>query len=283
MFAHTGIRHCAALLAATAAVSLQGCSEPQPKDPNAGVREIYALSDLPARIAHVVDYANEALAKQREQFAEEPFEIAKRVIREQLAPERLEEQVLESLAERAEREHVEVALEWLESPLGEKVVRDRAASYEPADPEEVASFVEGTRVNPPSRKRLELIERYGAAAHLSRMTSESVLLSAYGVAVMVDSLKPEPERQGPQALKASMISKRALLEPIFQETSAVSSLFAFRDLSDEELGTLVSFSESESGRWYHDTTSSVFLDALLDTTANLGSALLVALAAQPAS
>ena len=67
-----------------------------------------------------------------------------------------------------------------------------------------------------------------------------------------------------------MNSKRALLEPIFEETSAVTSLFAFRDLSDEEIEAFVIFSESEAGRWYHETTSSVFLETLRETTASLG-------------
>jgi hypothetical protein len=283
MFAHTGIRDFAALLLATALVWSQGCSEPTPADPNAGMRDIYSLSDLSGRIRSILDYANEALAKQRAQFTEEQLEIAKQVIREQFASERLGRRVLEFLEKRAEREYLDETLEWLETPLGEKIMRVKIASYSPADPAEMASFIEETRADPPSQKRLDLIERYDAAAHLSRMTSETVLLSAYGVAVMADSLKPEAERRGPKALQTSMISKRALLKPIFKETSAVASLFTFRDLSDEELETFVIFSESEAGRWYHETTSSVFLGTLFETTANLGSALVAALPAQPSS
>jgi hypothetical protein len=283
MLAHTGIRDFAALFLAAALVWSQGCSEPTPADPDAGMREIYTLSDLSGRIRPVLGYANEALAKQQAQFTEEQFEIAKQVIREQFASERLRERVLEFLEKRAEREYLDEALEWLQTPLCEKIMQAKIASYSPVDPAEMTSFVENTRANPPSSKRLDLIERYDAAAHLSRMTSETVLLSAYGVAVMADSVKPEAGQRGPKALQTSMISKRALLRPIFKETWAVASLFAFRDLSDQEFETFVIFSESEAGRWYHETTSSVFLDTLLETTANLGSTLVAALPAQPSS
>ena len=283
MLAHTGIRDFAALFLAAALVWSQGCSEPTPADPDAGMREIYTLSDLSVRIRPVLGYASEALAKQQAQFTEEQFEIAKQVIREQFASERLRERVLEFLEKRAEREYLDEALEWLQTPLCEKIMQAKIASYSPFDPAEMTSFVENTRANPPSSKRLDLIERYDAAAHLSRMASETVLLSAYGVAVMADSLKPEAGQRGLKALQTSMISKRALLRPIFKETWAVASLFAFRDLSDEEFETFVIFSESEAGRWYHETTSSVFLDTLLETTANLGSTLVAALPAQPSS
>jgi len=94
---------------------------------------------------------------------------------------------------------------------------------------------------------------------------------------------PNIENLGPEALLDSMNSQRSLLEPIFEETSAMTSLFAFRDLSDEELEALVIFAESAAGRWYHGTTSSVFLETLRETTASLGDTFIVALLAQPPS
>ena len=171
MFAHTGIRDFAALLLAAALVWSQGCSEPTPADPNAGMREIYTLSDLSGQIRPVLGYANEALAKQQTQFTAEQFEIAKQVIREQFASEKLEERVLELLEKRAEREYLDETLEWLRTPLGRKIMQARIASYSPVDPAEMTSFVEQKQANPPSRKRLELIERYDDAA----------LLSAHGI------------------------------------------------------------------------------------------------------
>jgi hypothetical protein len=283
MLAHTGIRDFAALFLAAALVWSQGCSEPTPADPDAGMREIYTLSDLSGRIRPVLGYANEALAKQQAQFTEEQFEIAKQVIREQFASERLRERVLEFLEKRAGGEYLDEALEWLRTPLCRKIMRARIATYSPVDPDEMASFVEQKQANPPSQKRLELIERYDDAALLSAMASTTVLLSAYGVAAMADVLKPEDERLGPEALLKSMHSQRVLLEPIFEETSAVTSLFTFRDFFDEEIEAFVVFSESEAGKWYHGTTSSVILETLRETTASLGDTFIVALRAQPSS
>ena len=94
---------------------------------------------------------------------------------------------------------------------------------------------------------------------------------------------PNACRTGPEALMKSLNSQRELLKPIFEETSAVTSLFAFRNLSDEEIEALVAFSESEAGQWYHGTTSSAFLETLHETTASLGDAFLAALRAHSKS
>jgi hypothetical protein len=45
----------------------------------------------------------------------------------------------------------------------------------------------------------------------------------------------------------------------------------------------VTFSESEAGKWYFETTSSVFLDTLEETVANLGPVFVAALRAKPSS
>jgi hypothetical protein len=276
MCARTGVRGFAALLFATASVWSQGCSDTTPTDPNAGMRELYYLSDLPGQIPPLRTVVEGALEERHSQFTAEQLEIAKQVVREQFASEKLEKRVLESLDKQTEREYLDETLQWLRTPLGRKIVQARIAIHSPVGSAEMTRFVEQKEVNPPSPKRLELIERYDDAALSSAMASETVLLSAYGIAVMVDAMKPEGERMRPEAMLDSMNSQRSLLEPIFEETSAMTSLFAFRDLSDEELEDLVVFAESAAGRWYHRTTSSVFLDTLRETTANLGKTLVAA-------
>jgi hypothetical protein len=283
MFARKGIRDLAALLLGAVLVSSPGCSDPTPADRNAGLREIFTLSDLSGQIQPVIDHVNASLEQQRTRFTAAQFEIAKQVVQEQFALEKVERRMLGILEKRTEREHVNENLEWLRTPLGKKIVEARIATYRPGSAAEMASFMEKKRANPPSQKRLELIERYDTAANLSGIASETMLLPAYGIAIMVDALEPKDERQGPKALRESVISRRALLEPIFKEMSAVTSLFAFRDLSDEEIEALVVFSESEAGKWYYGTTSTVFLQALLEITSNLGAPLIAALPAQPSS
>jgi hypothetical protein len=283
VFAYTGIRDFAALLLATALTWSQGGSNAAHADPNVGMREIYTLSDLSGQIQPVLGYAIEALVQQQTRFTAEQFEIATQVLREQFASEKLEKRVLEFLEKRAEGEYLDEALEWLRTPLAGRIMRANIATYSRVDSAEMMSFFAQKQANPPTQKRLELIERYDTAAFISAMASTTVLLSAYGAAAMADALKPEDERLGLEALLESMNSQRALLEPIFEETSAVTSRFTFRGFSDEEIEALVVFSESEAGKWYHRTTSSVFIDTLEKTTASLGDTFIVALLAQPPS
>ena len=283
MFGDTGVRGFAALLAATALMGGLGCSDPAPSDPNAAIREIYYLSDLPGQVQPMAGYVEIALNQQRKEFTPEQLKIASWTVREVLSAERLEKKVLDELEEQTEREPLDAALEWLRTPLVKKIMQTRIAASGPAGTAEMKFFIEKLRTNPPSEKRVKLVERYDQAGRVSILAIETMLLSGYAVAVMYDALKPAEEREGPAALRESMKSQRALLIPVFKETAALTSLFVFRDISDEELESFVLASEGEVGKWYYATIWSVFLNAVLDFTANLGDVFVKTLESQPAS
>jgi hypothetical protein len=154
---------------------------------------------------------------------------------------------------------------------------ERASAWSPTGPMQMKSFIEQLRHNPPSQRRLALIEQYDEATKASGFATETMLLAGYGVSVMYDALKPVGERMGPQKLRDSIPTQRGVLIPIFKETSAIAAAYAFRDISDDELESFVKFAASQPGQWLYATTSTTFLDALLGKTANLGTLFLAAL------
>lgn len=281
MYAETGVRRVTTLLFIAASATGFGCPKPTPTDSDAGMRELYFLSDTKAAIGDFILFANEAMAQQQPNLTDEQFDAATRVIHDHMSAERIQELVLERLANRAEREYLGETLDWLRSPLGTRAMAVEHVSWTSQGMTDMVDFMQEAEKNPPSAKRRELIERYDTASHISDRNAEAMLLAGYGTAVMMDALKPKEEQLGPEQLLKSLDSKRQLLRPLFKETMALTSLFAFRDLTDEELEAYVTFCESDAGQWFTGTLSGAFIDAIRSATENLGNAFIAALSRQP--
>lgn len=284
MIGRFGVRKIAALLWCTALATGLGCEKAmETADPNAQMREIYFLSSLPGQVAPVRLYVEQALGQQRSLFSEEQFEIAESVVSNQMSAEKLEAATLKRLTEQPQREFMQEGLDWLKTPVVRKFMSLRSSAWSPAGLQQMKTYMEHEQQNPPSAERLALIERYDTATNSSGLTAETMLLAAYGVAVMHDTLQPIEARLGPQKLQESMASQRSVLGPIFKETSMVAHKFAFSQASDEEVAAIVEFSESDAGQWLFTTMSTTFLNAALESTANLGTLFIAALPEPPAS
>jgi hypothetical protein len=270
MTATSGFQKLAAAFSVAALALGTGCAEKESADPNAAMREIYYLSDLPGQVDPLERYAEQALAQQQAEFTPVQFEIAREVIARELGAKNVEQAVLQRLAEQSQREHLDAALAWLKRPEVAEIMRAKSTAWSTEGQLEMKAFFEGEGGEPPPASRQALIERYDAATNTSALAAETMLLSAYAVAVMHDALKPPDEQQGPAKLRDAMAAQRNVLKPIFKATSSVSTRFAFRNLTDDEIEEFLEFVESPPGQWLYATTSTSFLNGLLGITANLG-------------
>jgi hypothetical protein len=214
MLGDSGIGKLAAWVLGVALAWSQGCSESPPAKPDAGASEAYHLSYLPGQIQTALDSIDGAFQSQRTRFTAAQLAVAKQVLEEQLIPEKLEKRTLERLAESAAPGFLDATLEWLRTPHVQRIVQARIAAESPTGVAEMKGFFDQKQANPPSEKRLELIERYNRATRLSRLAEETVLLSGYGVAVMADAVAPAAERLGPEAVRESMDNRRTLLSSL---------------------------------------------------------------------
>jgi hypothetical protein len=283
MFRKNGFERITGFLMSVALATGLGCSKDEAVDPNAGIREIYYLSDLQGQVQPISIYAEQTLDQQTTLFTPEQREIARQVIQRELSAKKIEQAVLERLADQPQREHLDAAREWLKTPAVEKFMQSKVIAWTPAGLQEMKVFVESQQGKPVNERREALIERYDKATKSSDREAETMLLAAYGVAVMHDVLQPIDQRTGPEELRQAMTTQRGVLKPIFKETSAVAARFAFRDQSDDEVEAFVGFLESPAGQWLSNTTQSTFLNGLLGTTANLGSIYFAALPGQAAA
>jgi hypothetical protein len=275
-----GTRRLAALAAAGLLLCV-GCAERHV--PDTELAEIFLRSALPGQIQSISEIARGALEHHRARLSATQFAVAEQIVLERFAPESLERNVREHLRAQPRSKFLGQALTELRTPLCERVVLARVAFHEPSIQQEAQKFFEQSEKTPPTPARLELIERYDVAANSADVAAHTVLLATLGSAVILNALQPPDERLDRGELLDNVASSRKLLLPIFEKTSAMTSLLVFKNLSDEELESYVVFSESKSGEWYHRTTSSALLDSLREISLGIGNVYLAALNAQSSS
>lgn len=277
-------RRWAASAAAAAALALGlACGKGETASSAPEAPTVLFETAVSGQLQPIADLACQFLEQHRAQLTDQQLAVAEEVVRREFGAEALRRRVLARLSEAAQGEQLEPVLQWLGSPIGERAAAAQAMASDPKALTEMKHFVEEKHEHPPSSERVALIERFNEAALTAETSSNTVLFATLGAAVMIDSIKPDAERLGPEKLRASSEARKPLVIPIFKEMSAIIYQLAFDNLSDEEIGAIVQFTESDAGRWYHQITSKALADALSETAMGVGDTYVAALDANPSS
>jgi Domain of unknown function (DUF4124) len=148
------------------------------------------------------------------------------------------------------------ALAWLRSPLSQRIVALETASIA-ADRRPAVAFVDALPSAPPPAARVALLHRVERAADVS--LNSVAVVDAVRIAVR-QSLGPVADpasagQGGPAPFRLPVGEEHRL-------RVLLSMLFAYRDVSDIDLGRYAAFLESPSGRWLTRVTHQALLAAL---------------------
>jgi hypothetical protein len=281
MNAGAGRQFIAVSLLAALLVGGHGCSRDEATLSSDEARELYELSHISLQFDGVRGFLDSQIALHGVAWTPEQLEVATRVTAERLSAENLSRKILDRLAAQPDPRFTDAVLQWLRTSEARQVHAAAAIMTNAKTAVELNVFMTAENRLEPSEERLALIERYDRAARYSSNSSSSLRLAIYGAGMMSDALVPSDARAGAEALRQFAEQRSELLEPIFEELSAVTLQFAFRGLSDADVAAFVERSESEHMQWYYRTLSNVFLDTLEEISSNLGAAFVAALESTP--
>ena len=165
------------------------------------------------------------------------------------AAESLLRDVRAELLYRFEPTHAAAALAWFRSPLGARIVSLEREAAGPAGEAALRSWRKRLEAHPPGQARMELLRHIEAA---SRATEFAVALALDTTGGLYAGLHREGGG-GPDdvaSFRRALEARREALEERFRPQVMAFLLFAYRDVSDEELGRLLAFLESDGGRWF---------------------------------
>ncbi|TDI39567.1 MAG: hypothetical protein E2P02_18425 [Acidobacteria bacterium] len=151
--------------------------------------------------------------------------------------DRLYEVAEKAFRSRASRLELSAALVWLRSQLA----RRKRVSEADKSRDTRESFEAATMKNPPSRARLELVQRLDTASGTSEAAVE---IQAAMMGALLEGLET------PASAAATVVEQaRPQFAAKTRGRIQMSLLYTYKDVSDEELAENLRYLESENGRW----------------------------------
>ena len=171
-------------------------------------------------------------------------------------PDTLERRVTHVLTERLDAPRREQLLAWFRSPLGRRIARLEAEVSRPGPAHTMVRFVDELPTRLPPTKRIALVQRLLRAQKITADPIETRNLFRAAI--------ERTARLQPGALSLPYDDEASQLQLVEAATLSyvVTAVFAYRDLSDEELAAYAAFAESPAGDWLTKTYHGVILDTV---------------------
>ena len=159
--------------------------------------------------------------------------------------------VREEFARGLDRAKLESKLAWLRSPLGHRIAALEMATAEPDHERRMAAWALTLKASPPGERRLELIERLDWVAGASVVSVDVAAALSSSVARAIALHTPPDRRTSRRQIESQAEEMRASAAGPMRKAAALSMLYTYRALGDDELERYVEFESTEAGRWYN--------------------------------
>ena len=184
-----------------------------------------------------------------------------RILRQALRHEAVFALVRDAFLLQVDRTNLEATAAWLRSPLARKIVALEIASSEPGTEQKVAAYAATIKTNPPTNRRVELLQRLDWATAGTEISADLVAAVSRGITMAVSGAGPAEQQLRPGQIEDRVAQVRARANGALREAHMASTLYTYHGLEDEELAAYVLFSASEAGRWYNSAMRKAMVSA----------------------
>ena len=228
-------------------------------------------SGLAVQLRGVVAQMKSGMESQRGKASDELVLKLVEAAEEAFRPELLQDAIARDVARRLQVEDMKAALAWLGTDLGRRItLAEEAASN--TDDEAIARYMQRLKETKPTAARVSLINEVIEATYAEDLAVRSMQAMALGVALGMDSTLPRERRLGMARIEKE-VNAALPKEKVKQElraTMAATSLYAYRELPDDDLRRYVEFLRSPGGKRYSDEMTQALMDALVRASVRLG-------------
>ena len=192
--------------------------------------------------------------------------------REAYRPQRMAQEIADSLAGTLKPEEMERVLAWLEADLGRRVTLAEERAAVSMGEENLARYTEETKARPPGAQRRKLIEDMIGATNSVELGARLIEGMALGVAIGIDSTQPAQNRAGAAVLRkqieAAMPKEKVKAQ--LRAAMPVITGYTYREVSDADLAAYVEFLRSADGKRANDGIAEAFAQAMVSASLRLG-------------
>jgi hypothetical protein len=228
-------------------------------------------SGLAVQLRGLVGQMKSGMEQQRGKVSDELVLKLVEAAGEAFRPEVLQDAIARDLARRLQVEDMKAALAWLGTDVGRRItLAEEAASN--ADDEAFAKYAQGLKERKPTAARVSLINEIIEATYAEDVVVQGMQAMALGVALGMDSTLPRERRLGMARIEKEVNAAlpKEKLKRELRATIAATSLYAYRDIGDDDLRLYVEFLRRPAGKRYSDEMTHAFMEALVRASVRLG-------------
>jgi len=162
--------------------------------------------------------------------------------------------LLEYMVANYSSEDLKGILEWLHSPLGNRISTAEIEAGSVEGQSNMMRYSATFSSNPPPQERVLLIQEFEKKLRLTKLTMDMIKTMMYGISKSFYTASPEAERVSEQEFNAEVESMFLAMEPMLREQMwqqvILTSHYSYRDFSDAELNSYINYLDSEPGKKY---------------------------------
>jgi hypothetical protein len=217
------------------------------------------LNDIPFII-------NEQFRTEAYKFQPEIQAEIKSQLRASFVAELVREDAISYVLNDVEQGHIQVVLDWLNSPLTMKMNELEIQATTQESQAELASFVEKVEDGEVNQARLQTILDFD---DLTQTTNSTVEYIAELYLALVQAMNPYVASEDKinsdetDAMKAMIVQE---VYPQYKDVTVILNLYTYKDVSDEELNEYISFYKTPEGIWFTEVSSGIFKQVLSQAT-----------------
>ncbi len=146
-------------------------------------------------------------------------------------------------------EHAQGFIKQLKSPIAEKMGELESKTSDPAQRPMIESFAKQQKEKPATMQRTALIQRLDKANRTTAFSIDMQTAFFKAIFVAIDPVMESDMRISEDELTKMVNEVRTSLEESIAYNTQLSYLYAFRDVSDEELTAYIEMGENDDYRW----------------------------------
>jgi hypothetical protein len=213
-------------------------------------------------LQHVPDFAQAVLKQSSGALEPEMNSALSGAFSRTFAVESVQHDVLDVLNAQFDTRHAEAYLRQLQSPLYSKMAELERSTTNLANRDDIQAFISGLEKTPATETRSALVERLDQATRTTDFSVDMQTAFFKAIFVAVDPVMSADMRLGKEELEKMVDEVSTSLKEGLHNSTRLSYLYAFRNISDAELTQYIELCESEDYRWAIQLLGNAMISAL---------------------
>ncbi len=203
------------------------------------VREYMDISGATQTISSLSTQITSGIKQTSAMYGKKPSKKRLELIKTLFAPNRSIKVVEDKMAMLFNDDELLEIINFYHSKVGKEIVDAELNSISPETQSDMLHYIADLRENPPSKKRAKLISKFIDVVDMSGVIKDLFF-------EMFDYLN----REAPKSKRASMKQRSQFMERLnssFDKQLYLSTLYMYRDISDNDLESAIQYFQSKSG------------------------------------